>query len=277
MPSTKMHHDRLIRLIATAIDGGAMARSISHYEWNLAPKCQFPVVVELTGRPAEKRLKRGSAKEVNVLGPDGDGSTVMLTLGVPCRKCDPCRKARRNLWWRRARSEVAASTRTWFGTLTLSPESHERMANQARRKAARQGEDFDLKSMREQFLGRHSEVSRELTLYLKRIRKESQASLRYLLVAEAHTSGLPHYHVLIHETGNPGVRHATLRHQWKLGFTKFTLLRDVRSASYITKYLAKDASARVRASFQYGTRPNVIPSLEQTGVKRLTTQEKSIF
>lgn len=99
----------------------------------------------------------------------------------------------------------------------------------------------------------------------------------YLLVAEEHRSertsttmvGRPHFHLLIHEplpfelvaqheyytTAKGRVRvcdGALLRAQWKLGFTQFELCRDERSASYLCKYLAKDAEWRVRSSLRYG-------------------------
>src|SRR5205814_1472707 len=82
----------------------------------------------------------------------------------------------------------------------------------------------------------------------------SAARFRYLLIAEAHKSGVPHFHMLLHEPDVANtVRHATLRDQWRYGFTNFKLVSDPRAAGYIAKYLAKDALARVRASKDYGS------------------------
>lgn len=146
--------------------------------------------------------------------------------------------------------------RTWFLTLTLRPEEHFRMATQARHRLAGSGVDFDRLSLDRQFEERHREVNREITLYLKRVRKESGRKFRYFLVAERHRSGLPHYHALVHETALDGpIRAATLKSQWRLGFSQCKLVAetgDGRAASYVAKYLSKDALARVRASAGYG-------------------------
>jgi hypothetical protein len=118
-----------------------------------------------------------------------------------------------------------------------------------------QGIDFERLPPAEQFSLRHTEISRELTKYLKRVRKESGAKFRFLLVAEAHKSGLPHYHLLLHEHDQfRPVRKSVLEAQWKAyGFSKWRLIEDERAARYVCKYLSKDAIARVRASIRYGS------------------------
>lgn len=144
--------------------------------------------------------------------------------------------------------------RTWFGTLTLRPERQQFVLDNARMKLARQGLDFDGLSEVEQFRLRHEFVSLELTRWLKRVRKNSEAPLRFCLVAEAHKSGAPHYHVLVHES-DPArpVRKSVLCEAWTWGFTRWKLVEDQRAAGYVTKYLSKSALARVRASLKYGT------------------------
>ena len=93
----------------------------------------------------------------------------------------------------------------------------------------------------------------DVTKWLKRVRKESGAKLRYILVAEAHKSGLPHYHMLVHEqVGGGQVGERTLRKQWAMGFSKWNLVTDKAPARYVCKYLTKAAAARVRASLNYG-------------------------
>jgi hypothetical protein len=100
------------------------------------------------------------------------------------------------------------------------------------------------------------EASPDITNWLKRIRKNSGATLRYLLVCEAHKSGLPHWHVLIHEYQGKVVK-AKLEAAWRNGFSHFRLVptTDIRTAWYVTKYLSKSALARVRASQHYGLPP----------------------
>lgn len=185
-----------------------------------------------------------------------DGSEGRLTaeLSARCRKCTGCLAYRRVLWTARAMDEVAAANRTWFGTLTFSPESQfiikcrAELAVQRRRR-----EPFSSLRPSEQFVELCRYSNEEVTKFLKRVRKNSGVPLRYLLVSEAHKSGRPHHHVLLHEPGEP-VRKATLEAAWqKLGFSKFKLVdRDRGSAAYVCKYLSKDAQTRVRASQHYG-------------------------
>ncbi len=146
--------------------------------------------------------------------------------------------------------------RTWFLTLTLSPQWHSTMANRARLRLARQSVDFETLTPATQFAERNREIGREITLYIKRVRKRAGVPLRYCLVAEKHKSGLPHYHALVHEVDfdNP-VRSSILRKEWKLGFSQCKLVAqgdEAKTANYVAKYLSKDAASRVRASVGYG-------------------------
>lgn len=175
--------------------------------------------------------------------------TVELT--TKCRRCPPCLKARSQEWTYRAKRELAAAARTWFGTMTLRPEEH--YLASCRWEVARVGRSWRELSASEQFAAEQEIVGIEITKWLKRVRKESGAPLRYLLVAEAHKSGLPHYHVLVHEVSPQlQVGERVLRRQWKLGHSKFNLVEGGASARYVAKYLAKAHDARVRASVRYG-------------------------
>lgn len=271
-----MHHDQFVRLVDRALQAGASRKSPIRVEWDVAGNCQAPVMRELHVRPeagdsqAESFIKAvqaafPGAKPVGAHGPDRRrtrskhvtvkrGSKLPLTLlmSLRCRKCDPCRMRRQRMWSSRAKAETQASVRTWFGTLTLNPAAHMTMLSRARVRLAQQGVDLDAEPYGEQFLQRHFECSIEITKYLKRIRKESGAKFRYLLVAEHHKSGLPHYHVLLHERDGIGVKHRTLATQWQIGFEKWRIVSDIREAAYLCKYLSKATVARVRASGAYG-------------------------
>lgn len=176
------------------------------------------------------------------------------------------------MWQRRAVHEFKTAYRNWFGTLTLRPDFHMQVLSRARERMRLQGIDYETLPPSEQFALRHFEISKEITKYLKRVRKASGAPFRFLLVAEAHKSGLPHYHVLLHEQ-HPGkpVRHRTLSSQWHCGFEKWRLVEDDRTAKYLCKYLAKDNRARVRASVSYG-KNGLGPIAE--GVETPTPQRK---
>lgn len=188
------------------------------------------------------------------IDPRKTATGLCLELHTPCRKCDACRRARQSLWSFRAKAETQLAPRTWFGTITLNPEAHRRFLAQARVDASAAGLDLDLLPFGEQFKRLHAQISRQLTKYIKRVREESNAPIRYLLVAETHKSGIPHYHMLLHEVdADKTVKHACLEAQWPFGFTKWKLVTDYNQATYLCKYLSKSAVARVRASVGYGS------------------------
>lgn len=221
---------------------------------DFAGNCSNPVTVELYARPS-----RRGRKYVNI---PQDGMSMTVQLNVRCRKCENCLRKRAAHWRIRAFAEFRASqavgARTWFGTLTLSPESRMLVLNLARRGKFRvpnweQGLDFDALDDEQQFRAKHAIISDELTKFVKRVRKNSGSVIRILVVAEAHKDGEPHYHLLVHETEpDKPVRQKILTAAWKWGFSHFTLCRDNRQAAYVCKYLSKSSLARVRASLDYG-------------------------
>lgn len=174
-----------------------------------------------------------------------------VEMHTRCRKCAPCLRARSQEWTYRAKRELAAASRTWFGTMTLTP--HEHYMASLRWETAKVGRSWRELSPAEQFAAEQEVVAKDVTKWLKRVRKESGAPLRYILVAEAHKSGLPHYHILVHEVSPAHkVGERVLRLQWKLGHSKFKLVEGSATAGYVAKYLAKSSEARVRASVRYG-------------------------
>lgn len=266
---------KFVQTASKGLDNGAVMRSVTTLAWDLAGKCEAPVYREMTARarPAGMEVFQEIARAVT--------GRRDIEFDTRCRKCPPCLRARAAFWRMRAEGELRQCPgRTWFGTLTLSPESHFQMLLRASRRLADRGEAFDRLDADRQFAERHREVSREITLWLKRVRKESGVPLRYCLVAEAHKSGLPHYHVLMHEAAaERPLRASVVRDQWKLGFTKFNLVAEdgnAKSAAYVTKYLAKSAIARVRASQGYGQNSQIWTPLgiEQSIVREVFRREK---
>lgn len=213
--------------------------------WNVAGNCNQPRFVEIVGR---RELK----KERTIVSTEKANATHRLEMDVRCRQCINCLKAKAAHWRLRALMEFRVAPRTWLLTLTFRPDVHHRALSIARRHLDRQGVDFDSLPDGEKFDLRHKILSKEITKFLKRLRKEG-AVLRYMLVAEEHKSGLPHYHMLVHEVvGAPPIRHATLKGQWRDGFSDAKLVSDERQAVYACKYLTKSQAARVRASLGYG-------------------------
>lgn len=248
------------RLAAHALSMGAERRSLTMVHWNIAADCKNPPAVLYEGRPEARELSfvAGGGAPIRHYTHFADGfdrdAPMSVVMEVKCRRCAPCLKRRSGMWSLRAQAELQIAPRTWFGTLTVAPEHQYRALLAARDACSRRGVDYNSLPSPEQFVARHNQLSPELTKWLKRVRKESGAKLRYILVAEAHKSGDPHYHILVHETGwSHPVRERTLRRQWLLGFSKWNLVDDPRAARYVCKYLAKAAEARVRASVRYGS------------------------
>ena len=234
--------DQLVKAAHHLREGG-VAKSVARLERDCAGRCERPQLVSSIGRPW-------------AVGPDrrpnlAPGKLLIIDLWVPCRKCGRCLQARASEWTRRAMVETTRRVRTWFGTLTMDPHWHSLAVMRARSKHS----DWSTLTEERQFGALVREVSAELTKYLKRVRKRSGAPLRYILVAEKHSeqlAGLPHFHLLIHELdADTPVRKAVLKDEWKLGFSRWKLA-DRWSARYVCKYLAKEASTRVRASKDYG-------------------------
>ena len=268
----RMHHSDLQRLVMKAMRNGGERLSGLRYRWDISADCQNGYSRAVYAAPPAARrhiIDLGSVfpgakpfewsrHEGNYRGPiTVDRTTqwpIELEIITRCRECDRCRRARTRLWRMRAEREIIEAERTWFGTLTLRPDAQYRFLLEARRVCGERRKEFDSLSEDEQYKLRVNAIYKELTKYLKRVRKSSGAFLRYCLVAERHKSGDPHFHVLIHEmdTSRP-VRHAVLTEQWPFGFTNFKLVDDKKAAAYVAKYLSKSSLARVRASLHYGS------------------------
>lgn len=245
----------VLRIAASGMGRGFKQTGLTKGEWDLAPDCHAPVPVQFDGAPA--KLQGGGY----VRAP---GRPFGLTLYTKCRRCADCLRKRRNLWAYRAQEEMREAARTWFATFTLAPHWHAVMRMRASARLAARGTDLEVLPGDDVVAEVAAEYRRELTLYFKRLRKQTGAQLRYILVQEQHKSGLPHFHALIHETdGSKPVKHAALTAQWKLGYTKFKLVEALQSAWYVAKYLSKAVDNRVRASIRYGKGLDALKHSEQ--------------
>lgn len=234
-------------LVARALALGAKRETLTLVRWDIAGNCEKPYITSITGY-AERDVKF----------PRGQGPKMELILETRCRQCDRCRRTRQNLWSHRLAAETALWPRTWMGTITCSPEAHFRFLTLARKRYSPNG-DFDALDGPHRFRILEREYWREMSLMLKRIREDIRPGLlRHCAVTELHKSGLPHYHVLIHEcdVNNP-IKYTSLDGQWPHGFTKWRLVKSINGATYIGKYLSKAAEARVRASRDYGNSTSV--------------------
>lgn len=253
----------------------AVRTSLISFSVDYSNRCSDPKQVELIGLPdpilhrvRKARFKRGdllpswSNDGIRLTMPADDPRArlrprrmrVYIDLSIPCRLCTNCLAARGRLWCARALNETRASKRTWFCTFTVNAHHRVRFSILARR---RYGD--------ESYASLYKVLSSHFTRYLKRVRKESGAKLRFLLAAEAHKDGWPHLHALVHETDAIGVTKRCLQGQWPYGFTHVKLAAPA-TASYVTKYLAKEMLSRVRASLKYGSCDNVLGHREEEGL-----------
>lgn len=238
-----LHRDTLERMVRKALQLGLALRD-DRGRWTVdySRQCEHPVTREhFSVYDVEKQSR----------APNRGPMTVVVKAA--CRKCGACLKAKGRRWRRAARYETLHSVRTWMGTLTLDPEHHYAALVSCRSRLTFQGVDYDQLSYGEQFRMQHEVHSRELTLFLKRLREASTYRIRYILVCEAHKSGLPHYHMLIHEQDElQPVRYRVLKEQWRQGFSGWKLASDDEDPSYLCKYITKTTAARVRSSIGYG-------------------------
>ena len=242
--------DRVHQVQKIALSKGGTIRSLpglAHsrtVEWDVARDCLNPSSVTLHGRP-----ERGGGI-VTAKDP-----SRFVEMWVACRKCERCLRRRAAMWRLRAKAEWALSARTWLATMTLRPEAYVQLLSTARRRLDRGGTDWDGLAPHDKFCELEIEGYRNVQLWLKRIRKNTGSPLRYLAVPEAHKSGVPHWHLMLHEQDpDRPIRHKMLAGSWHLGFDDYRLLHDSKSAAYSAKYPSKDAAARVRASGSYGRR-----------------------
>jgi len=290
-----LFHEQVAAIAAKALSRGARRLSLSHFEWDAAGDCQSPVTVERFARPSvaptdlvrwrpikwtpggcpyKGGTQRAQRKSITI---DGKGKVPLwVTMDVPCRKCEKCLRRKAAHWRHRAIAETAIASRTWFGTLTLRPQEQS-LARERVRHRERNSVDIDLLPASERFGLQVQEIGRDITKYLKRIRANSGARFRYILVAEAHESGEPHFHMLLHEWGTR-IGERELSGQWRLGFSKWRLVPpdNPKAAAYVCKYLSKSALARVRASARYGQGPLSKPRPKDHNEGVLTTPEVCI-
>jgi len=231
---------RFRTLAAKALDAGAAYTGPTSITWNIAGKCENPFQVVLYS----KGELPGQVGKLNVALTN---RRRYLIQDTPCRKCHACLKARQKLWAGRGKFEIKVAPRTWFGTLTFRPEERVKMKILAGRTEKC---NVDTLPDAKYFAAVGKQCGKEFTKFMKRVRKNHNAKLRYLMVLEEHKDGFPHIHVLIHEMMTP-ISKRDLESCWPYGFTKFKL-SDENASWYVTKYLFKSNLARVRASIGYG-------------------------
>lgn len=145
-----------------------------------------------------------------------------------------------------AREQMFAK-KSYFITLTFKPAERASIFAEATRQ-------IDVFPHRTQAGRLVSAAGSSVTKYLKRLRKAG-FRFRYLIVAEPHRNGFPHYHGLIFDLAGPTEKPLTpdiLGAEWSGGFSMVKGVRDANALRYVCKYLSKEKFARVRASKHFG-------------------------
>lgn len=113
------------------------------------------------------------------------------------------------------------------------------------------------------FAALHRTLSREVTLWMKRVRERAEGPLRYAIVCEQHKDGYPHFHAVIHEPTGSLVRYREIAEPWPHGFVHAKLVQEdgaAQTGAYVAKYLSKSPHGRLRASRGYGHANPKLPS-----------------
>lgn len=253
-----------------AMSNGAKRKSYNTIDWPIHGDCQDRFTQTFKAAPYLDAKGRKTKRTY----------AIYIDIHTRCRKCEKCLAYRAALWRARALSVYRRSLRTWAGTLTLSQPQHTRFRFAAIKRATLEGFTFESLSGDEQFARIDAEIYAELKKGWKRLRTNTGKPFRYMVVTEAHKSGQPHYHFLLHEMSEEAIRYAELKRDlWSAGFSRYKLVSDSAGAQYLCKYLTKSLRARVRASQRYGCeQPTIgLQIVNGMNVKTTTPKTKSLF
>lgn len=226
----------------TALANGGYRTLPGHVDWDASGRCTSPYLHQ---RISEVRPTPGGRQWA-----PGDPIPYSVKIAVPCRRCASCLRYRGWSWSIRCQSELKLAQRTWFTTLTAPPEIHDQVYATAFYENRARG----FRDENEEFRARCAVLGRDVTLFFKKLRKNTRVPFRYVVVAEEHEDnlrGLPHYHALIHETTDRMITWRELRNAWAY-IDEHKLVYSDGVAGYATKYMTKSMRARVRASIGYG-------------------------
>lgn len=229
-----------------ALDKGGRIVRPGTIEWNAAGRCEKPVRVELRGVQHDL-YGRVEARELQ-------HPTRYLDMEVPCRRCANCLWRKAMHWMHRSSNEIEVSPRTWLVTLTFNATIRARIRMGAIQAVG--GKAWEQLSREQRSTKLADQANKYVTLWMKRVRKNTGPGVRYVSVIELHKDGTPHGHLLVHEARENQVLHRHLTDEWTYGFSNAKLVEDGPvAARYVAKYLAKSPITRVRASVGYGQTP----------------------
>lgn len=222
---------------------GAVTHSV---DW--AGRCERPVVFAKVHRVDVDDPRKGSIDIADVT------PSLHVETTVPCRSCPTCLRRRAYAWRERGIVEWHRATRVWMGTLTVSPQVRAKNKWLAYARCSSRSVDFDGLNEDNQFGELCRSLGVQLTLFLKRCRYYADGGLRYLCVFERHGDGEPHVHLMIYERGAGAViTKRELEGLWQHnGFSSWRVCHSIGAIGYVTKYVLKERSTRIRASLKFG-------------------------
>lgn len=263
---SRLHHDRAGLLLRKALGAGATRTGLLSARWDISGSCTDPYWTTYQGRPEVNVVNRRSEWDESTRNTHfeyvpGKRGTIYVDIGTRCRRCDKCRQYRRWLWQFRMTEELRRAVRSWYGTLTLRPDVQYRVLTETRQYLRGRGVRWEDLSEDEFFRAHAGFALKEVTKYIKRFRKQAygpkgKAPFKWVCVTERHKSGLPHFHMLVHEVEMRPIPHRILSGSWGQGFEKWRLVKLDENpkivAGYLCAYLQKDFSTRIRNSEKYG-------------------------
>lgn len=218
-----------------------------HYTAPWLPVCESPIEIGMEAQADQRNKRRG----------------LSVSMHVPCRKCQLCLEVRQNLWRKRVVQEITNAPRSWFTTLTFSPVHLAGVLIEAKKLKACHKDPIICHRRRVERAA-YSHVQK----YLKRLRKEFGVRLRYVAVSEyGELEGRLHYHLVIHEESGP-LTSAGIQRQWRSHVHTRLVQSAAGAGRYLSKYLTKDTSSRMRASLRYGL------NLPERKAKEVAAQQK---
>ncbi len=239
-----------------ALQGGRVGKSVFIANWE--PYCDDPISVDrrITSREAVKGRTLGATKIRDEI------SAMEVSVKVPCRKCPKCLQFRQMRWRQAAITEIDQANRTWFITLTFSPQHLSWLLQDARSSEPRDIErsaykrvQLFFKRLRKGHMPRNLGVKRLIIRRKKDDPPLRRIGFRYLAVFErGKENGRVHYHILLHENGTRPLLKMLIEAQWP-SFSSSRLVHSGEAggtASYVTKYATKSLDMRIRASNLYG-------------------------
>lgn len=195
--------------------------------------------VKVRSTDQEARFWKSSRAAIKLAGSCMNPRAMHQSAGVllvRCRKCKSCLGKRRRDWMVRACLEAARSERTWFVTLTFRPYCRSWLSREADIQHSPTDVAYGL-----------------ISPYIKRVRKISSASLKFISCVEMHKDNTPHMHLLVYQQSTQPILWKHLVKSWRYGFAAAKLATP-NSAHYVCKYLGKQmkSGSRIRVSRPFG-------------------------